>query len=69
MFVPRPLPERASRVCGSSLPPVSEAEVDARLADIARLGAQDYLEIGVPMFLVAEDLTGEAVARTPADNR
>ncbi|TNC72223.1 hypothetical protein [Rubellimicrobium roseum] len=40
-----------------ALPPLSEAEVEARLADMDRLGSRDYKEIGVPMFLVAEDLT------------
>ncbi len=39
------------------LPPLAEEEVDARLADMERLGRRPYAEIGVPMFLVAEDLT------------
>jgi hypothetical protein len=43
-----------------SLPPLAEEEVDARLADMDRLGSRDYAEIGVPMFLVAEDLTGQS---------
>ncbi len=43
-----------------SLPPLPEEEVDARLADMDRLGSRDYAEIGVPMFLVAEDLTGQS---------
>lgn len=49
------------------LPPLPEEEVDARLADLDRLGSRDYKEIGVPMFLVAEDLTGQAPARAPGD--
>ena len=40
-----------------AMPPLPDEEVDARLADMARLGSRDYKEIGVPMFLVAEDLT------------
>ena len=43
-----------------SLPPLPLEEVDARLADMERLGSRDYAEIGVPMFLVAEDLTGQS---------
>lgn len=43
-----------------ALPPVSDREVDLRLAEMERLGLRDYPEIGVPMFLVAEDLTGAA---------
>ena len=50
-----------------SLPPLPEEEVDARLADMERLGSRDYKEIGVPMFLVAEDLTEGASARGNAD--
>lgn len=43
-----------------SLPPLREEEVEARLAEMDRLGSREYKEIGVPMFLVAEDLTAEA---------
>jgi hypothetical protein len=50
-----------------ALPPPSEEEVEARLADMERLGNRDYKEIGVPMFLVAEDLSGEARQRVTAD--
>jgi hypothetical protein len=50
-----------------SLPPLPEEEVDARLADMDRLGNRDYKEIGVPMFLVAEDLTGQAPRHVPGD--
>ena len=50
-----------------SLPPLPEEEVDLRLADMERLGRRDYAEIGVPMFLVAEDLTGQAPARRADD--
>lgn len=49
------------------LPPLAEAEVDARLADMERLGRRNTREIGVPMFLVAEDLSGAAPARGPGD--
>lgn len=51
----------------SFLPPLPEEEVDARLADMDRLGSRDYKEIGVPMFLVAEDLTGAAPASVARD--
>ncbi len=50
-----------------ALPPLADEEVDARLADMERLGSRDYKEIGVPMFLVAEDLTEGAVPRPAAD--
>ncbi len=50
-----------------NLPPLPEEEVDARLADMERLGNRDYKEIGVPMFLVAEDLTGGAQPRAAGD--
>ncbi len=50
-----------------SLPPLPEEEVDARLADMERLGSRDYKEIGVPMFLVAEDLTEAAKPRPAGD--
>jgi hypothetical protein len=49
------------------LPPLPEEEVDARLAEMDRLGSRDYREIGVPMFLVAEDLTGETPAPVARD--
>lgn len=43
---------------------------DAMLADIERLTSRDYAEIGVPMFLVAEDLTAEgAQIAAPPDHR
>jgi hypothetical protein len=50
-----------------SLPPLPDEEVDARLADMERLGSRDYKEIGVPMFLVAEDLTEGAPVRSAPD--
>ena len=50
-----------------SLPLLAEEEVDARLADMDRLGNRDYKEIGVPMFLVAEDLTGPGPVRAAGD--
>ena len=34
------------------------AFADALLADMARLGMRTYSEVGVPMFLIAEDLRG-----------
>ena len=49
------------------LPPLAEEEVDARLADMERLGNRNYKEIGVPMFLVAEDLTEAARPRPAGD--
>jgi hypothetical protein len=49
------------------LPPLPDEEVDARLADMERLGSRDYKEIGVPMFLVAEDLTQAAPPRPAPD--
>ena len=49
------------------VPPIPDEMVDARLADMDRLGRRDYAEIGVPMFLVAEDLTPGAPARPLAD--
>lgn len=49
------------------LPPLPEEEIDARMADMERLGSRDYREIGVPMFLVAEDLTDGAAPRPAAD--
>jgi len=48
-------------------PKLSEAFVDQLLADMERLGKRPYAEIGVPMFLVAEDLTGAAQDRAAAD--
>lgn len=50
-----------------AVPPVPEDVIDARLADMDRLGQRDYTEIGVPMFLVAEDLTGAAPPRPSHD--
>jgi hypothetical protein len=49
------------------LPPLGDEEVDERLADMERLGQRDYKEIGVPMFLVAEDLSGGARPRPAPD--
>ena len=48
-------------------PALSEAFIDQLLADMERLGKRPYAEIGVPMFLVAEDLTGAAQDRTAGD--
>ena len=50
-----------------AVPPIPDDMVDARMADMDRLGRRDYAEIGVPMFLVAEDLTPGAAARAPVD--
>jgi hypothetical protein len=44
------------------VPPVPDEELDERLAHMDRLGSRPYAEIGVPMFLVAEDLTAGASA-------
>lgn len=50
-----------------TLPAPPEEELDERMAQMDRLGNRPYAEIGVPMFLVAEDLTGEAPLRRPDD--
>lgn len=50
----------------SFMPEVSEAFIDELLADMERLGQRPYAEIGVPMFLVAEDLSGTAPETKPA---
>lgn len=47
------------------MPQISETFIDQLLADMDRLGKRPYAEIGVPMFLVAEDLTGAAPAPKP----
>ena len=39
------------------VPPVPDEELDEHLAHMERLGSRPYAEIGVPMFIVAEDLT------------
>ncbi len=49
------------------LPPMTDELVDGRIADMDRLGRRDYAEIGVPMFLVAEDLTPGAAVRPMVD--
>jgi hypothetical protein len=49
------------------LPAPSDEEIESRLAEMERLGDRDYKEIGVPMFLVAEDLTGRRPARASGD--
>lgn len=48
-------------------PKLSDAFIDQLLADMARLGSRPYAEIGVPMFLVAEDLSGSERDRAGAD--
>jgi len=48
-------------------PELSEAFIDRLVADMERLGRRPYAEIGVPMFLVAEDLTDAAKDRNAAD--
>ena len=35
----------------------SDAFIDAVFADIERLTSRNYAEVGVPMFLIAEDLS------------
>lgn len=42
------------------LPEITEAFIDEVMADIERLTSRDYAEIGVPMFLIAEDLSAGA---------
>lgn len=42
------------------VPDFSEEFVDKLIAQMEALGARPYAEIGVPMFLVAEDLATEA---------
>jgi hypothetical protein len=49
------------------VPPVADEELDERLAHMERLGRRPYAEIGVPMFLVAEDLTEGAPTRRADD--
>lgn len=47
---------------------IDDAYLDAFEADIVRLSRRIYAEVGVPMFLVPEDLTGNAgvIAADPA---
>jgi hypothetical protein len=40
-------------------PTIPEEMVESSLADMERLGQRPYAEIGVPMFLVTEDLTAD----------
>ena len=44
---------------------VDDAFLDAFEADIVRLSRRIYSEVGVPMFLVPEDLTGGAAVAAP----
>ena len=44
---------------------IDEAYLDAFEDDIVRLSRRVYAEVGVPMFLVPEDLTGTAGVATP----
>lgn len=46
-------------------PTISDDMADASLADMERLGARPYSEIGVPMFLVAEDLSAPVAGAVP----
>ncbi len=41
-------------------PEISDAFVDQLFADMKRLGARVYPEEGIPMFLVAEDMSASA---------
>ena len=50
----------------SFMPEISEAFIDQLIVDMDRLGKRPYAEIGVPMFLVAEDLSGTAPKSDPA---
>lgn len=51
------------------VPPVPDEELDERLAHMERLGSRPYAEIGVPMFLVAEDLTAGLAPNGPPARR
>lgn len=42
-------------------PEISDAFVDQLFADMKRLGERVYPEEGIPMFLVAEDMSGSPV--------
>lgn len=44
---------------------LTDAFINEVMADIERLTARDYAEIGVPMFLIAEDLSAGAPAAIP----
>lgn len=44
---------------------LTDAFIDEVMADIERLTSRDYAEIGVPMFLIAEDLSADAKADVP----
>lgn len=46
-------------------PEITDAFIDEVLADIERLTSRDYAEIGVPMFLIAEDLSAGAPKSVP----
>lgn len=50
-------------------PKLPASFIDHLLADMQRLGNRPYAEIGVPMFIVAEDLTSAAQDRAVADPR
>lgn len=50
-------------------PDISAAFVDDLLARMQALGARPYSEVGVPMFLVAEDLSYEASPKTTSEGR
>ena len=44
---------------------IDDAWLDAFEDDIVRLSRRVYSEVGVPMFLVPEDLTGRTVVAAP----
>ena len=46
-------------------PEITEAFIEEVMADIERLTSRDYAEIGVPMFLIAEDLSAGAPRSVP----
>ena len=49
------------------LPPLPEEEVDARLAEMDRLGRRDYKEIGVTQFIISGCPEPEEVRRFGRD--
>ena len=44
---------------------IDDAYLDVFEADMVRLSRRSYAEVGVPMYLVPEDLTGASIAPPP----
>ena len=44
---------------------IDDAYLDVFEADMVRLSRRTYAEVGVPMYLVPEDLTGASIAPPP----